>query len=135
MIQRIQTIYLALVAIFTGLAINYLSIWTVGAQVFFYKDEMQFLIPAALSAILAFVAIFLFKNRQNQFVTVRLVILINLILLGLLLYRLLNLPGGLNGTEKGIGLLVPIVAIFLLFLANRAIHKDEELVKSVDRLR
>jgi hypothetical protein len=135
MIQRIQTVYLALVALITGLAINYLPLWTVESQTLFYKDDMQFMIPALLSAVLAIVTIFLYKNRQNQFVSVRLLLLINLILLGLLLYRLLNLPGEPSGTEKGIGLLVPIVSIVLLFLANRAIRKDEELVKSVDRLR
>jgi hypothetical protein len=30
---------------------------------------------------------------------------------------------------------LPIVAIVLLVLSNKAIKKDEELVKSVDRLR
>jgi hypothetical protein len=135
MIQRIQTVYLALVALITGLAINYLPLWTVGEQSLFYKDDIQFMIPALLSTVLAIVTIFLYKNRQNQFVSVRLLLLINLILLGLLLYRLLNLPGEPSGTEKGIGLLVPIVSIVLLFLASRAIRKDEELVKSVDRLR
>jgi len=135
MIQRIQTVYLTLVALITGLAINYLSLWTVGDKVLYYKDEILFLVPALLSSVLALLTIFLYKNRQNQFVSVRLLLLINLILLGLLLYRLLNLPGEPSGTEKGIGLLVPIVSIVLLFLANRAIRKDEELVKSVDRLR
>lgn len=135
MIQRIQTIYLLLVALFTGLAIKYLYLWKVGEQLTFIKDDVQFLVPAGLSAVLAFATIFMYKNRQNQFVSVRLLLLINLILLGLLLYRLLNLPGEPSGTEKGIGLLVPIIAIVLLFLANKAIRRDEELVKSVDRLR
>jgi peptidoglycan/LPS O-acetylase OafA/YrhL len=87
------------------------------------------------SAALAFVAIFLFKNRKLQFVIGRLTILINLILLGLLMYVSLTLPGEAAVSEKGIGMFVPILAVLLLVLANKAIKKDEDLVKSADRLR
>jgi hypothetical protein len=38
-------------------------------------------------------------------------------------------------SEKGIGMFLPILAILLIVLANKAIKKDEDLVKSVDRLR
>ncbi|MEM8927237.1 MAG: DUF4293 family protein, partial [Bacteroidota bacterium] len=38
-------------------------------------------------------------------------------------------------SEKGIGMLIPVFSIVFLVLANRAIKKDEDLVKSVDRLR
>jgi hypothetical protein len=65
----------------------------------------------------------------------RLTILINLILLGLLIYVSLTLPGEASVSEKGIGMFIPILAILLLVLANKAIKKDEDLVKSVDRLR
>ncbi|MNW08544.1 hypothetical protein D3C71_2053400 [compost metagenome] len=65
----------------------------------------------------------------------RLNIILNLILLGLFVYRSLNLSGGTEVSEKGIGMFMPIVAIVLLVLANKAIKKDEDLVKSVDRLR
>ncbi|MEM8763780.1 MAG: DUF4293 family protein, partial [Bacteroidota bacterium] len=37
--------------------------------------------------------------------------------------------------DKGIGMLIPVFSIVFLALANRAIKKDEDLVKSVDRLR
>ena len=50
-------------------------------------------------------------------------------------YRLLNLPGAFENAEKGIGLILPVISIVLLVLANKAIKKDEALVKSVDRLR
>jgi hypothetical protein len=36
---------------------------------------------------------------------------------------------------KGIGLFIPFISFGLILLSNRAIKKDEELVKSVDRLR
>ena len=47
----------------------------------------------------------------------------------------LNLPGEMKISEKGIGMFLPILAILLIVLANKAIKKDEDLVKSADRLR
>ena len=88
-----------------------------------------------VSALITFIAIFQFKKRQLQFVLGRLSILINFILLGILVYFTQNLSGEMNVSEKGIGLLIPVFTIVLVVLANKAIKKDEELVKSVDRLR
>lgn len=61
--------------------------------------------------------------------------ILNVILLGLFVYRSLNLSGETHVSEKGIGMFLPIVSIVFLVLANKAIKKDEDLVKSVDRLR
>ena len=88
-----------------------------------------------VSAFLTFVAIFQYKKRQLQFVLGRLSILINFILLGILVYFTQNLSGEIKVSEKGIGLLIPVFCIVLVLLANKAIKKDEKLVKSVDRLR
>lgn len=87
------------------------------------------------STVLAVVAILMYKNRQNQFVVNRLNIVLNLFLLGLFVYRSLSLSGETTISEKGIGMLIPIFSIVFLVLANKAIKKDEDLVKSVDRLR
>jgi len=65
----------------------------------------------------------------------RLNIIINLYLLGVLLFFLLNLSGEIIISKKGISAFSPILNIFLLVFANKAIKKDEALVKSVDRLR
>jgi len=88
-----------------------------------------------VSVVLAIVAIVLFKNRKNQFVVNRLNMILNLFLLGFFVYRSLNLSGETLVSEKGIGMLIPIISIVFLVLANKAIKKDEDLVKSVDRLR
>jgi len=77
----------------------------------------------------------MYHNRKLQFVIGRLTILVNLILLGLLIYVSLTLPGEAAVSEKGIGMFIPIFAVLLIVLANKAIKKDEDLVKSVDRLR
>jgi len=52
-----------------------------------------------------------------------------------LIYLSLNLSGETSVSEKGIGMFLPILAILLVVLANKAIKKDEDLIKSVDRLR
>ena len=144
MIQRIQTIYLFVAAMINGALIFVFDLWSnvKGTDLFaldlLSKDAMlEKLVPILfiLAALDAFVAIFLFKNRKLQFVITRLVILTNLILLGILIYLSLTLSGEATVSEKGIGMFLPILAILLLVMANKAIKKDEDLVKSVDRLR
>ena len=46
-----------------------------------------------LTALIALIAIFKFKNRKLQFVLGRIIILINLFLLGILIYLSLTIPG------------------------------------------
>jgi hypothetical protein len=87
------------------------------------------------SAILSILTVFLFKDRKLQFVIGRVIVLINLFLLVLLIYLSLTLSGETSVSEKGIGMFLPILVILLIVLANKAIKKDEDLVKSADRLR
>jgi len=98
-------------------------------------QDQLYTVILGLTTMLTIISIISFKKRQNQFVLNRLNIILNLILLGLFVYRSLNLSGEAEVSEKGIGMFMPIVAIVLLVLANKAIKKDEDLVKSVDRLR
>jgi hypothetical protein len=143
MIQRIQSIYLFLATLISGVLIFVFKLWSSDESSIFVIDlikEDSFLLNGItllylLSAINTCIAIFLFKNRQLQFVVGRVSILTNLILLGLLIYVSLILPGEMKISEKGIGMFLPILAILLVVLANKAIKKDEDLVKSVDRLR
>ena len=65
----------------------------------------------------------------------RINMLINFYLLGVLIYVSLTVSGEASVSEKGIGMFMPIIVIVLLAMANKAIKKDEDLVKSVDRLR
>ena len=88
-----------------------------------------------LSIIFAIISILSFKKRQSQFVLNRLNIISNFVLLGVFVYRSLNLSGETLVSEKGIGVFIPIISIVFLVLANKAIKRDEDLVKSVDRLR
>ncbi|WP_396177022.1 DUF4293 domain-containing protein [Flavobacterium sp.] len=139
MLQRIQTIYLILAAVVTGILPFVFPLWKVqigtNTNEFYFMMDMGYATLFALSTTLSVVSIISFKKRQNQFVMGRLNIILNLILLGLFVYRLLTLSGEAMVSEKGIGMFLPIVAIVFLVLANKAIKKDEDLVKSVDRLR
>ena len=98
-----------------------------------YYKALPFLF--ILSGILSLIAIFLYKNRIRQINSNRLNIVINFLLLGIIVYHLLSLPGGMHISKKGIGVFIPLLVIVFLALANKAILKDENLVKSVDRLR
>jgi hypothetical protein len=136
MIQRIQTFFLGLVTLISGALPFVLNLWIDGdGTKFFAKGELWISIGFYASAALALISIFMYKNRQNQFVVNRLNMILNLFLLGFFVYRSLNLSGENVISEKGIGMLIPVFSIVFLVLANRAIKKDEDLVKSVDRLR
>jgi hypothetical protein len=137
MIQRIQTIYLLLTFVITGVLPYFIPLWTMSdGKQYLFMHSQAYVVAFGLSTTLSIISIILFKKRQNQFVINRLNIILNLILLGLFVYRSLNLSGEtIDVSEKGIGMFLPIVAIVLLVLANKAIKKDEDLVKSVDRLR
>ncbi len=136
MIQRIQTVYLFLAAVCSAGLIFVFHLWTNAAETpVFAKDDYLYLGLFLGSALLSLISIFSYKNRKTQFVLGRLNIILNFILLGLFVVQSLNLSGEADVSEKGIGILLPILSIVFLVLANKAIKKDEDLVKSVDRLR
>ena len=144
MLQRIQTLYLLIAILLAGPVAFLVPFW-VGSD-----DELGYLnsllepgelslmvIPAAfmVSAIIAFVTLLSYKNRTRQIIYNRLNIVINFLLLGIVVYHQLKLPGGTVVSEKGIGVFIPLLVVVFLALANKAIIKDDKLVKSVDRLR
>ncbi len=136
MIQRIQTLYLFLSVVISAGLIFVFHLWTNTEEVkVFATDNYLYLGLFLASALLSLISIFSFKNRKSQFVMGRLNIILNFILLGILVYQSPKLPGETLFSEKGIGMLLPIFSIVCLVLANKAIKKDEDLVKSVDRLR
>ncbi len=136
MIQRIQTLYLVLVALISGILPFFVNLWSdANGKEIYAQNEIIVSIVFYVVGALALWTVFLYKNRKNQFVVNRLNMILNLFLLGFFVYRSLNLSGETLVSEKGIGMSIPIISIVFLALANRAIKKDEDLVKSVDRLR
>jgi phosphatidylserine synthase len=102
------------------------------------SNENIFLYLSIISLIvltIAIFSIFSFKKRQNQFVLNRLAIIFNFILLVLFIYQSQSLSGDVSASMKGIEVILTLISIVLLVFANKYIKKDEDLVKSVDRIR
>jgi hypothetical protein len=136
MIQRIQTIYLVLAAgASMGLPFLVSLFNDENGNAVWAQDNLLYLGLFGGSGLLSLITMFLYKNRQHQFVLGRLNIILNFVLLGVLVYQSQILSGGTAVLEKGIGMIIPLVSIVLIALANKAIKRDEDLVKSVDRLR
>lgn len=135
MLQRIQTLYLLLSVFCSGALPFIFPLLKIDKNPYFAQDHIAYLGLFTASAVISAWTIFKYKNRQTQFVLGRINIMVNLILLGLFVYRLLNLSREIQNLENGIGLFLPVVSVVLLVLANKAIKKDEALIKSIDRLR
>jgi len=136
MIQRIQSLYLFISILIMGaLFVWFPTITAEDGTVIIQRSEPLVFGLIFLSIILSSISVFSFKKRQTQFVLNRLNIISNFVLLGVFVYRSLTLSGGTLVSEKGIGVFVPIISIVFLVLANKAIKRDEDLVKSADRLR
>lgn len=135
MIQRIQSVFLFLAAIVSLVISNLVDLWKQGAEWMQSNDYTLIFAMFLSSGILSFVVIFLYRNRKRQLIYNYINIFLNVVLVGLLAYDLYNLPGEGVNSQKGIGLILPLISIILLFMANSGIKKDEKLVKSIDRIR
>ncbi len=136
MLQRIQTIYLIISAlIMGGLYMWFPVVQNEAGVVVIERSEPMVFGLIFVSLGFAIISILSFKSRQRQFILNRVNIIINFVLLGVFVYRSLTISGETLVSEKGIGVLLPIISIVFLVLANKAIKRDEDLVKSVDRLR
>ena len=129
MLQRIQTIWIILSVL--GAAFLNLT-----AQDFnILGGNLLINISTVVLILVGLLSVFSFKNRKRQILLNNISLIINALLVGLLIYWLLNLPGGISVPEKGIEPIFPFISVICLLLANMYIKKDERLVKSVDRLR
>ncbi len=159
MIQRIQTIYLAIAAVATiillFIPIGYFATADYGFEynAFVVKDRtpdggiymstLYLGLTLIISAIFSIVAIFLYKNRSRQIKVVYANMFIFLFAILLMLYiypSLVFVKQGLLGPDDPIQYNYWILACLIpaaagLFLANNAIKKDEKLIRSADRLR
>lgn len=129
MLQRIQTIWMFL-AVLAAVFLFY-----TGQDVDVLGTTPVITIATVILILISLLSIFSYKNRKRQILLNNISIFINALLIGLLAYWLLNLPGGISFPEKGIELTFPLIAIVGLTIANIYIKKDEKLVKSVDRFR
>ncbi len=158
MLQRIQTIYLAIVAIacillfFFPLATYYHEL-NGNYKLFIYGIKSMdpeprvlfgpyFTIPLIFMTVASFIfsvsSIFLYKNRPLQLRLSAFNMLTNIVLVMVIFFFYATKIQTMTMIEPeynytGIGL--PLVSVLFLILTNQAIKKDETLVKSADRLR
>lgn len=150
MLQRIQTIYLLLVAACMVLAsVLPLATLTFNGQPvtfeamgFYQNGEIIFatwglFALGAISAILALITVFLYKKRMLQ---IRLTIMNMVIMIGfyaffLFLIFMRNPDANITFEKIAIGLIMPLIALIFGWLAIRKIGADEALVRSLNRLR
>lgn len=146
MIQRIQTIYLLLTTI---TAILFLT-----GEIFLFEDgtviSLSQLTPGMQNSglnvilsvlllvvpVLSFLGVFLYKRRKLQIRMSLMLVFLILVLLGLCGYLIFNISSR-SDTVLVINykLILPVLMLIFSFLAYRGIKKDEEIVRSYDRLR
>ncbi len=156
MIQRIQSVFLLLLAI-AMIVLLFLPIWQETVPQTDQQLELTAFqltntaggnpvsissiaigILAILSACVALYEIFQYKNRLTQIKLGMLNTLLIAALLGAIIYYSLYVGEDINPAVQGereIGFYFPVVALLLNSLSNRFISRDEKLVRSVDRLR
>ena len=155
MIQRIQSIYLLLAALCSGLllAAPLYNIETATAtyQLFLGglvqtnpKDTILTSQPAILAVgflltLFPIIILFLYKKRPMQMRLAASAMMANtamlLLLVGIVNKSLEHITELHVKETYGVGLILPALSIVFLFLANKAIRKDDKLIRSADRLR
>lgn len=162
MIQRIQTIFLFLVAV-AMLLVTYFTIWEQvnpdqteklkltawhltsyaiedgqETSIISRKAVPYIGIMAIAAAALALYSLSQFKNRTKQMFLNMINSLLMGSTLGVIVYQSYQANMDFNPTVSGafvIGFYAIVAAIILNVVSNRFIRKDEMLVKSVDRIR
>lgn len=94
--------------------------------------------PVVLAAMVAIFSIFQFKNRLRQIQLGALNSLLLASAIGVSLFFVLKSEQLLAQEAQGVyewGFYMPIIALLFNMMANRAIRRDEKLVRSADRIR
>jgi hypothetical protein len=152
MIQRIQSVWLLLasISVFLLLAIPIASslqgakeYWIQATGLFQQENSVVTKLTAFTPLIISVIAtglmciavIFVFKRRTVQ----KRLCIILMAMVASLSFWMFNyvqkIPGGLDGVNYNAGVALPILAIVFCALAIRGITKDEQLLRSADRLR
>jgi len=155
MIQRIQSLYLFLTTIVSGLFLNgsFLSFISSNGSESFLRfsgiyqttgetgsELIGRMIPVTVISLLipfiSFLAIFLFKKRSLQLkITLALMILEFLLIITGSFYTFEMVKSNSFSVNPELNTFFPFFEIIFTFLAFIGIRKDEMLIKSYDRLR
>ena len=129
MIQRIQSLYLLLVILLSSVMLYLSLVPSFGMELnsWFYAYFGFYSIP-----LLATICLFLYSKRKIQSILCFVLILFNLVVVQICGLKAFE---GNTHTIILLAFVASIVECILLFLARRAIDKDEKLVRSIDRIR
>ena len=131
MIQRIQSIYLLVAAISMSLISFKVPVYNLNETLFMAKDDTKMFVLTIVGAIFSLLGLFMFKNRKFQMKLIRLTILIQMII-GIRIFMLFNkFEVVLNSSF----LFLMAFTLIALIMAYRGVKKDDDLVRSVDRIR
>ena len=141
MIQRIQTLWLLIVAI-AAFATYTLTLY-IGKtadgtqQIFELANDFILVLVIILLGILAMFCIFLYKKRKLQFKLSVFGVIFSIAFIFLEYIRIENFKQDklIQTGSYQIGALLPLIMVIFFFMAARGIYKDERLIKSMDRLR
>ena len=133
-LQRIQTIYLLFVFLIQLAGFIFLPQRLLYSGVSVEVNQSYILLISNLLLIVVpFWNIFQFRNRKRQFILNRVLLLITL---GVLLNQCIGyFNSDSNESHQLLACVVPMLTIIFLSLANKAIKRDEDLIRSADRLR
>ena len=137
MIQRIQSIWLLLAALFAFASLKisfYSGMMTVTSTDFTELNGMYDLINNILTisiAVIALITIFIFKNRGLQ---IRLIVTAMILELALM-FRYEFLIRNFDKGNYTIGSVLQLLLMISFILAIRGIRKDNKLISESDRLR
>lgn len=152
MIQRIQSIYLLLAAICSllsfyvdfaswgnphAMGINACKVWSADDAATL-GHPWGIMVFTFLSMGIALKAIFSYKNRRAQMKMTKAVIwlvLFNYIAIGAYTYTNFTRLSGGTPLDIRPGIAFPLLTAIFAFLAYRGIRRDDELVRSADRIR
>lgn len=145
MIQRIQSIFLLLsgISFFSLFGLPFATS-TVAIPALFsdmvynIHDHVILMVLAVIGGLVSLVSIFLYNNRGLQARLSYLVTVVSILLLTVAFLLVFNerTPGdGAETISEGAGIAMPILGLIFSVLAARYIGKDENTVRSMDRLR
>lgn len=135
MIQRIQSVYLFLAFVLDGtIFFNALYRHAMNdPQVWVGSGFTAILIIAGLFSL---TCIFLYKNRSNQIKWTGGAIVLQVIALGYGVGILISLGGfGSFLWDEALGVAILLIALVAVVMARKKIKDDQELVRSMDRIR
>ncbi|MFM2207666.1 MAG: hypothetical protein RL213_1641 [Bacteroidota bacterium] len=143
MLQRIQSLFLLLVVALSVL-LFFLPVYELPSAIPAVSTPQPYVLSGntllsiinGAVGVLTFICIFLFRNRNLQLRLANVNLLLICILIGLLFFLADTLGSTSNAPiSYRYGSYLPLIQLIFTFLASRAIRKDEELVRSADRLR